>query len=116
MPGLGPGRVAALRGFSRTSNDISLLNVAVSLGRTAGSVLAPLLAVGGVAPHVVRLHAVERAIEGEPLPDADELQRLVASQVRPISDLRGSAGFKRHLAATLAADALQQAWLATEGC
>ena len=73
----------------------------------ASGVRKPILAVGGVAPHVVRLHEVENALDGHPLPPADQIESLIARAVHPIDDLRGSAAFKRHIASVLGERALR---------
>lgn len=105
------GRRAAVRNYSRSANDISVLNVAAVLGRDCDVVGDPVVAVGGVAPHVVRLSAIERALEGAVLPSRGELERLVRESVKPIDDLRGGADFKRRVAAYLVAATVYEAWL-----
>lgn len=100
----------ALEHHSRTANDLSLLTAAVSFRAEAGGVRDAIVAVGGVARTVVRLRPVEVALDGRPLPSRDEIEALVAAQVNPIADIRGSAAFKRHLAATLVERALRRAW------
>jgi probable selenate reductase FAD-binding subunit len=102
------------RGFglchmTRTASDISLLATSVSLSIEAGCVRDPILAVGGVAAHVVRLHKVEAQLDGHPLPAAERVEELIAQAVHPIDDLRGSAAYKRHIAAVLGGRALRAA-------
>jgi CO/xanthine dehydrogenase FAD-binding subunit len=70
-------------------------------------VLRPILAIGGVAPSVVRLHGVEAALDGHPLPPAAQVEALIADAVHPIDDLRGSAAYKRTIAAVLGERALR---------
>ncbi|MBM4371067.1 MAG: FAD binding domain-containing protein [Deltaproteobacteria bacterium] len=93
----------------RTASDVSIVTAAASLALDGGQVRRPLLAVGGVAPRVVRLREVEQALEGRPMPPVEALEALVAHAVNPIDDHRGSAAFKRHLAAVLAARSLRTA-------
>ena len=105
---------AASRGFglshiTRTASDISLIATSASLSLEDGCVLEPILAVGGVAAHVVRLHKVEEKLAGHPLPALERLEELIAQAVQPIDDQRGSATYKRHLAAVLGARALRAA-------
>ncbi len=110
-----PGRRGTgLANFTRTANDLSVINAAASMERDAVGIQRPILALGGVAASVVRLLAVEQALLGAPLPARAQLEALVAAAVHPIDDLRGSATFKRHLASHLAADALTEAWQAAE--
>jgi putative selenate reductase FAD-binding subunit len=98
-----------LQNQTRTAADISVITAAASFTLAGDRLQKPILAVGGVAPHVVRLHQVEKALEGQPLPAQAQLEALVASAVNPIDDLRGSAAFKRHLASVLAERALRAA-------
>ena len=104
------GLRVAVENHSRTANDLSLVTAAVSLRDDAGRARDPIVAVGGVAPTVVRLRPVEAALAGRPLPAREQVEALVAAHVDPIGDLRGSAAFKRHLAATLVDRALRSAW------
>ena len=108
-------RPAAIEKYSRTANDLSILTAAVSLTRDGATVVRPIIAVGGVAKHVTRLEPVERALDGEPLPGRAVLERLVAKHVSPITDIRGSAEFKRHLAGVLVAKAILRAFRHSEG-
>ena len=65
------------------------------------------LALGSVAPTVLRPREVEKALIGKPLdpellrPIADELSRLV----NPISDIRATAAYRRRVAGNLLLDA-----------
>ena len=102
------------RGFglfniTRTASDISLVAASASLGLHGGLLRNPILAIGGVAAHVMRLHSVEGQLDGQPLPPSERLEELIAQAVRPIDDLRGSAAYKRHLAGVLGARALRAA-------
>lgn len=105
---------AMARGFglanmTRTASDISLIAVSTSLNIEDGCVREPILAMGGVAKHSVRLHAVEKQLHGQPLPAREQVEELVTQAVEPIDDMRGSAAYKRHLAAVLGARALRAA-------
>lgn len=100
----------ALENHSRTANDLSLITAAVSFRLQGGGVRDTIVAVGGVARSVVRLRHVEAALNGRPLPSRGEIEALVKAEVDPIRDIRGSAAFKRQLAATLVERALRRAW------
>jgi probable selenate reductase FAD-binding subunit len=114
---------ATARGFglgnqTRTANDISIITAAASLSVEGGKVKHPILAIGGVAGHVVRLHEVEEALDGRPLPASEKVESSIERAVHPIDDLRGSAAYKRHLAAVLGERALRDAmnrFLSAEG-
>jgi probable selenate reductase FAD-binding subunit len=107
---IAPARRVAVERYSRTANDLSILTAAVSLTRDGEAVVNPVIAAGGVAKHVIRLEAVEQALHGKPLPRREAIERLVAGHVSPITDIRGTAEFKRHLAGVLVAKALLRAY------
>ena len=95
--------------MTRTASDISIIATSVSLKSEAGKALEPIIAMGGVAPHVIRLFGVEKRLDGQPLPPTERLEELIARAVNPIDDIRGSAAYKRHLAGVLGARALEAA-------
>ena len=103
-------RPAAVEKYARTTNDLSILTAAVTLTREGDVVLSPVVAAGGVARHVIRLNAVEEALDGRPLPKRDVVERLVAGHVAPIADIRGSVEFKRHMAGVLVTKAILRAY------
>jgi CO/xanthine dehydrogenase FAD-binding subunit len=70
------------------------------------------LALGSVAPTVVRAPLAERFAEGLDWGDPAtlaEFGRLAASEARPIDDRRGSAAYRRHVVEVLARRGLRQA-------
>lgn len=102
------------RGFgvathSRTHVDISIVGAAASVALADGKLVKPIIAIGGVAPHVVRLEAVEKALDGKEMLAEKQIEELIAGAVSPMDDLRGTAAFKRHLAAVLGQRALSRA-------
>ncbi|MDX9721400.1 MAG: FAD binding domain-containing protein [Myxococcota bacterium] len=107
---LQPERQVAVAAHSRTANDLSIITAAAGLRREAGLARDVVLALGGVAAHGLRLREVEARLEGQALPAQDELEAMIAQPLTPISDHRGSAAFKRQLAAVLGARALHQAF------
>jgi xanthine dehydrogenase small subunit len=57
------------------------------------------IAVGSVAPTVVRVHATERILEaGGPI---DEARRSLETEIAPIDDLRSTAGYRRRVCGAL---------------
>jgi putative selenate reductase FAD-binding subunit len=109
VPASGPGRVTACAHHRASANARSLVSAAVSLNPDRGRVRRPVIALGGVGGHVVRLTAVEKRLDGKPLPATDELQALVSRAVRPASDHVASAAFRRHQAGVVVARAFDAA-------
>jgi putative selenate reductase FAD-binding subunit len=100
----------AQRVFRRTANDISLITVAAGITQAKGIVTGAVVAVGGVNKRVVRLKALEQSLIDTVVPHDDSIAMAVKADkaVAPISDVRGSAEFKRHLAGVLVAEAVAE--------
>jgi putative selenate reductase FAD-binding subunit len=102
-------RVAACRNARASANARSIVSAAVSVTVVRNAVKNPIIALGGVAGHVVRLTAVEDALDGKSLPSMDELQALASREVRPVADLSGSVAFRKYQAGVVVAQALRDA-------
>ena len=109
LPRPGAGWVAACRNARASANAHSIVSAAVFLTVVRNAVKNPVIALGGVTDHVVRLTAVEDALDGKPLPSMDELQALASRAVRPAADLSGSAAFRKYQAGVVVALALWDA-------
>ncbi|WP_420111733.1 FAD binding domain-containing protein [Pseudactinotalea sp.] len=112
----GPTRPAA--GFrkigGRQAQAISFLSLAWQWRASERDALTDVrFAMGAVAPTVVRLHTLERLLEGTtPGPEViAEAANAVEHDIRPIDDLRASAAYRRRCAAGLVREALG-AWTA----
>lgn len=101
---------AFLKAGRRKAMEIAVVCVAARLTLDAGRerCLEARIALGAVAPTTVRAREAERALEGQPLEPA-RLRRaagLALEACEPISDVRASARFRRHLVVTLVERAL----------
>lgn len=94
----------------RRAQAISLVNIALLLDFAGDTVTAARIALGSVAPTIVRGHAAEAALIGQPLGPAqvEQAAALVQEAIRPIDDVRASAAYRRHLAGVITHQALQQ--------
>ncbi|MFH1417927.1 MAG: FAD binding domain-containing protein [Planctomycetota bacterium] len=110
IPKIDANRQVAVGKYSRTSNDISILTAAVALTREGDCIRDPIVAAGGVARRVVRLKGVEGKLSGRDCPTLEEVEGWVAAEVAPVSDIRGSAEFKRYRAGVLVATTVQRAY------
>ena len=97
----------------RKGQALALVNVAASvwLDPVRQAFVEPRIALGAVAPTVIRAPGAEAYLEGQPATtDAmAEAGRLAAEEARPISDFRASAGYRRDLIRVLTSRALAQA-------
>ena len=101
---------AFLKAGRRRAMEISLVCVAVrvTLDAALERCVEARIALGAVAPTALRARAAERALEGH-VAGRDAFAhagRLAAEATAPISDVRASAAFRRHLVATLVPRAL----------
>jgi xanthine dehydrogenase small subunit len=112
VPRPGPGARLARQRFSRTVNDLATINVALGFRLEGTSIAEPRLALGGVAPTVVRIAGAEAVLAGADTHTdrsslGERLGEALRSGVSPIDDLRGSSSFKTELAVALGRRALE---------
>ena len=103
---------AYLRFIPRTEMDIAVVGAGVRLSLDeAGRCTAAALALGAVAPTVVRVPAAEAALVGQPLTDAvlQQVAAEAAAACNPIDDKRGTKEYRRQVAGVLAVRALRLA-------
>lgn len=98
--------------IGRTALDISTISIAVTLTKEKDKIKTARIALGSVAPIPLRLPMVEEYLKGKTLDD--ELIKDAAQKVRdginPITDIRGSAEYRRECAKGMAMEALNLAW------
>ena len=95
----------------RRAQAISVIDVAVVVALGAGGVVRDArIALGCVAPTVVRAFSAERVLTGKRLDAAAcvEAGRAACDDAAPIGDVRGSAGYRRATLAALVARALER--------
>ena len=96
----------------RKANAISVVDVAVVLrGKRGNSYRDVKVALGAVAPTIVRARACEQALTGKRLTEKSlrEAARLSLDDASPITDIRGSAEYRRRVLGSLVYQALRKA-------
>lgn len=116
IPRTAPACGASLMRIGRTPADVALLNAAALVEVSNGLYQRVRLALGGVNMQPVRVRAVEKRIEGQPVVPAGELAQFIApilqagmADFSPPSDFRASNGYRRVSGLNLAFRALEEA-------
>jgi len=97
----------------RKGDAITVTGVAVTIGVTNGICSKARVALGAVAPIVVRARAAEALLEGQRLTSAliDKAGRIAAGECNPIDDIRASADYRRHTVHMLTRRLVNDAWV-----
>jgi carbon-monoxide dehydrogenase medium subunit len=107
VPWKSHGWRAQFRKVGRVLKDLAQVNCAVSLELQAGSVLRARVVLGAVHPTVVRVRSAEAQLGGASVAAADWQARVsravdaVRSFVQPITDVRATREWRRHVAGVL---------------
>ncbi|MCC6465184.1 MAG: xanthine dehydrogenase family protein subunit M [Planctomycetes bacterium] len=109
VPWPGAGTQSHFLRRSRVAMDIATVSLAACFGLTNNRLSGVRLAAGAVAPVPLRLRATETFLEGKALTDETlaEAAKLARADVAPISDLRGTAWYRRELVGVFLARALR---------
>jgi CO/xanthine dehydrogenase FAD-binding subunit len=103
------GKPAAFEKFGlRKGQALALVNVGAAVWIKQDKFVAPRIALGAVAPTVIRAPKAEAYLEGRKIDDEAiaEAGRIAATEAKPISDFRASAEYRRDLVAVLVKRAL----------
>ncbi len=96
---------------------IAVVSSAVLMDVVEGACSRVRIALGAVAPRPYRSTEAEEALEGQPY-SAEAFDRaadLTAQSTRPITDVRGSAEYRKAMVRALVRRGLDQAWSAGSG-
>jgi xanthine dehydrogenase iron-sulfur cluster and FAD-binding subunit A len=107
-----PGTGSAFVKITRVQADLAKASVAAVITRDGDRVTDCRLALGSVAPTVVRAHEAEAHVTGKIFsPEvALEAGRIAATEISPIDDVRSTAWYRRQVAVAIVHDALLAAW------
>jgi len=98
-PKRGKGAADLFYKLARRKGDaITVTGVAVALRLAGGRLTDVRIALGAVAPTVIRARTAESVLEGEAPSDAlfDRAGEAAAAECSPIDDIRASAEYRRH--------------------
>ncbi len=103
---------AYLRFIPRTEMDIAVVGAGARLSLDEeGRCVSAAVALGAVAPTVVRVPAAENALVGRPITDSalEQVAAEASAACNPIDDKRGTKEYRRQVAGVLAVRALKLA-------
>lgn len=103
LPPQPAGSVNAFARMTRTTLDLSKLNVAVRLDMSGKTVKEARVAIGAVAPTTIRLKKVEALLKGSQINDAllQKIVETVPTEIKPIDDVRSTAEYRRDVAGVM---------------
>jgi carbon-monoxide dehydrogenase medium subunit len=110
QPGFG---VAYLRFIPRNEMDIAVVGAgaSVQLDANRNNFVSARVALGAVAPTPLYIPEAGAALAGKPVNAAsiEEAAKLAQAAARPITDMRGTAEYRKHLSAVMARRAIEKA-------
>ena len=111
LPASTPGTGTAFFNLVRTCGDIAKVSVAVSLKMNDGICAEVRIAVGAVAPVIIRAAKAEAVLKGKKIDIGliQEAAKTAAGETRPITDLRSTADYRREVTGVLVRRALEKA-------
>ena len=111
FPVMPPQSAHAIEEFARRKGDFAIAAVAVMLVRDGDRCTKARLATAGVGPTSIRLRDAEAILAQKGLSEdaITEAADKAAAEVDPISDLNGSAEYRRHLTGVLTSRAILKA-------
>jgi xanthine dehydrogenase iron-sulfur cluster and FAD-binding subunit A len=112
LPPMVPGTGSAFLKISRVAADLAKMSAAAVLVRDGDRIVDCRLALGSVAPTVLRAKRAEASLIGQSLsPElALEAGELASQEVSPIDDVRSTTWYRREVTKAAVHDVLCRAW------
>jgi carbon-monoxide dehydrogenase medium subunit len=111
LPLLGPRARVGFAELSRRQNDSAFVSAAAAIVIEGGEVRRAFLGIGGRGTGLVRLRGVEPTLVGRPLghEEAAAAAGAAAAAAQPVTDVHGSAEYRRALVEVLVRRSIEQA-------
>ena len=109
---------ASLQRVSVTDADsVAILNVVAVLKMVGKKCAEARIAIGGGLPSPVRLAALEQELNGKPLDAAlvESVSAKAGDLIQPVTDVRGSAAYRKQVSSVLVRRALAEAYRNAKG-
>jgi len=106
------GMGSAFMKITRVGADISKISCAVALERQGDICASCKIAMGAVAPVPLKIDKANGIVIGKKVdaPLVEEMGKKVSEEIKPITDLRSTAEYRRQIAAILLKDVFWKAW------
>ena len=97
--------------IARVAMDLAKVNIAVALRMNGNVVEDVKVALGSVAPTPMRAYRTEEFLKGKELTEDVmwEAAKIVRTEVKPITDIRSTAEYRREVSGVILVDALKKA-------
>ena len=111
LPGPRPGTGTAFLNLVRTHADIAKIIVAASMLVENGICREARIAIGAAAPTVMRPAKAENSLVGREIRSGviENAAEMAAEEIKPMTDLRSTAGYRREMTRVLVERALERA-------
>lgn len=112
IPPVEKGTRSAFMKMTRVGADISKISCAVALERRGKVCGSCRIALGAVAAVPLRIQNAQKIIVGKNVDVklVARMGRMVSEETRPITDIRSTAEYRKHVAAVLCQDVFWKAW------
>ena len=89
--------------LKRTKEDLAKINISTAFNFSDGKCAGIKIALGSVAPKVVRAEKTEKFLEGKELSEetVEEAKQIIHGEIDPIDDVRSTADYRREMSKVL---------------
>ncbi len=98
--------------IARVSADLAKINAAAAIERKGDICKSCRIALGAVAPTPLRIKRAEETLNGKKFDEniVEESARIVSEDIKPITDVRSTAEYRREVSKWLTENVLKTAW------
>jgi len=112
IPSLHPSAGSAFLKIARTCADLAKVSVATVIGRDGDICNFCRIALGAVAPTSIRVRKAEEILNKKKFEErlAERVAQRISEEIRPISDVRSTAEYRKDVSKSLVKRAINIAW------
>jgi carbon-monoxide dehydrogenase medium subunit len=112
IPPIPKGAGSAFLKITRVGADISKLSCAVAVERHGETCRSIQIVLGAVAPVPLKIKKANKLIVGKDVDSSliDEMGQKISEEIKPITDIRSTADYRRQVASILFKDVFWMAW------